>query len=966
MKAKHKNWLWFAGIVVAFGCYFGYNAAQEVDNFSFKYEGVDLTAEVSDIDREGTYSDYQTAHSNVVHASKSIEVDLHNTTKMQGDAKFHDTYEGQNDVLLTEPESFVEWNVDVKEEGLYYVEIEYYPAPGKGTDIERAFYINGELPFNDSDKILFTRLWGNAGPVKVDNQGNEIRPSQIELPGWNTVSLKDYMGYEVNPYEFYFKEGKNTIALEGVGEPLAIKSITLKAIEEMPTYEEYSANKLPSTVTEFELVIPGEDSILTTSPSLYATYDRSSPGTNPYSVSKIKLNIGGGYANRIAGQWIEWDFEVPEDGYYFIDIKGRQNYQRGFVSNRAVMIDNETPFEDLAAIPFQYANDWELTTLAHDGEAVPIYLEAGSHSIKLQVTLGDLGPILKRLEDSVYRLNAVYRKILILTGSVPDSYRDYKIDEVYPDVMEAMEIESKRLYKIVDDLTAYAGEKSNQSAIIETLARQLEEFVESPDEIPGSLSNFNSNVSALGTTILTLSESPLDIDELIVRSTDVKPEKVSSGIFSKTYHEVSSFIMSFFTDYNSVGNVYANQEVLDVWLLTGRDQSTVIKNMIDDTFTPQTGIKINVKLVEGGTLMKAVISGAGPDIVLTIGQGEPVNYALRNAVEDLKQFEDFDEIFSRFYESAYEPFKFEGGVYAIPDTQSYDVLFFRTDIMSELGLDVPDTWQDLIDMLPVIQQNNMGVAIPSLMGTTGTDPSLFLGMLYQQDANLYSDERDRILLDSPESVHAFETYTKFFTHYKLPSEYNFLNRFRSGEMPIGVQSYGMFNSLAVFAPEIRGLWDFALMPGTETPDGSIDRTAYGGSTGSMMLKQDNEVLKEQGWEFLKWWTDAPTQVRFGREMESILGSSARYATANIEGFKQLPWTNEQQKILLEQWQWVEGTPQIAGGYYTFRHITNAVRNVVNNNNDPRETLLDYTKLINEEIEKKRLEFGLEIYEEGEE
>ncbi|ONI46395.1 ABC transporter substrate-binding protein [Candidatus Epulonipiscioides gigas] len=964
MKAKHKNWLWFAGIVGAFACYFAINASMEVDNFAFKYEAVDLTADVSGIGREGTYSEYQANHSDAELATKNVNIDLKSATKTEG-ASFESNYEGKSDVLMTEPESFIEWEINLKESGLYNVEIEYYPSPGKGTDIERAFYINGEIPFNGADKILFTRLWGDAGEVKVDNQGNEIRPSQIELPEWNTIYLKDYMGYEVEPFTFYFDKGKNKIALEGIGEPMAIKSITLKALENIPTYEEYSSVEKSSSVSDFSVTIPGEMASLTTSPSLYATYDRSSPGTNPYSISKIKLNIGGGYAYRVAGQWIEWDFEVPEDGYYNIDIKGRQNYQRGFVSNRAVYIDGKMPFAELSAIPFKYNNEWELTTLSANGEDAPVYLEAGAHTIRLQVTLGDLGEILGRLEDSVFRLNAMYRKILVLTGTVPDSYRDYRIEEIYPDVIESMELESKRLYKVVDDLSAYAGEKSSQTAIIETLARQLEDFVENPDEIPGALSNFNSNISALGTSIITLSEAPIDVDEIIVRSTDVKKKKVSSGFLSKSWHEVASFFASFFTDYNSLGNVYENEEVVDIWVLTGRDQSTVVKNMIDDTFTPETGIKVNVKLVAAATLMKAVIAGNGPDVVLTIGQGEPVNYALRNAVEDLSQFEDFEEIFSRFYPSAYEPFEFEGGMYAIPETQTFDVLFFRTDIMTELGLEVPDTWQDLIDMLPVIQQNNMSVAIPSLMGTTGTDPSMFLGMLYQNGGDLYSKNGDRILLDTPESVAAFETYTKFFTHYKLPSEYNFLNRFRSGEMPIGVQGYGMFNSLAVFAPEIRGLWDFALMPGTEKEDGTIDRTAYGGSAASMMLKQDNEVVKSQAWEFLKWWTDAPTQLRFGREMESILGSSARYATANIEAFTQLPWTNDQQKILMEQWKWVDGTEQIAGGYYTFRHITNAVRNVVNNNNDPRETLLDYTKTINEEIEKKRLEFGLEIYEEEE-
>ena len=50
---------------------------------------------------------------------------------------------------------------------------------------------------------------------------------------------------------------------------------------------------------------------------------------------------------------------------------------------------------------------------------------------------------------------------------------------------------------------------------------------------------------------------------------------------------------------------------------------------------------------------------------------------------------------------------------------------------------------------------------------------------------------------------------------------------------------------------------------------------------------------------------------------------------------------------------------VAGGYYTARHIVNAMRKVVNDHTAPRETLLDYNQTINEEIEKKRAEFELD-------
>ena len=123
----------------------------------------------------------------------------------------------------------------------------------------------------------------------------------------------------------------------------------------------------------------------------------------------------------------------------------------------------------------------------------------------------------------------------------------------------------------------------------------------------------------------------------------------------------------------------------------------------------------------------------------------------------------------------------------------------------------------------------------------------------------------------------------------------------------------------------------------------------------MILRSDDTARKAQSWEFLKWWTSADIQARFGQEMECLMGAAARYATANLEAFQQLSWSREQLNILNEQ----RSNQEVPGGYYTGRHIVNAVRKVVNENAAARETLLDYNKTINDEIKKKRIEFGLE-------
>ena len=132
----------------------------------------------------------------------------------------------------------------------------------------------------------------------------------------------------------------------------------------------------------------------------------------------------------------------------------------------------------------------------------------------------------------------------------------------------------------------------------------------------------------------------------------------------------------------------------------------------------------------------------------------------------------------------------------------------------------------------------------------------------------------------------------------------------------------------------------------------------------MMIAGNDDAMKARAWTFMQWWVSAEAQVRFGREIESILGPSSRYATANRNAIEQLAWSEEQLDVIRDQMSVSVGFREVAGGYYTTRHLTNAVRKVTNDKTDPRETLLDYARTINEEIVKKRDEFGLPVPQEA--
>ena len=72
----------------------------------------------------------------------------------------------------------------------------------------------------------------------------------------------------------------------------------------------------------------------------------------------------------------------------------------------------------------------------------------------------------------------------------------------------------------------------------------------------------------------------------------------------------------------------------------------------------------------------------------------------------------------------------------------------------------------------------------------------------------------------------------------------------------------------------------------------------------------NEERMADCWEFMKWWVSADIQVRFGRELEAVMGPSARYATANVEALKQLPWNSQQIEVLLNSLDETIGVPSL--------------------------------------------------------
>ena len=882
------------------------------------------------------------------------------TARGEGDFQTVSLDGRDNAVMFPEQSTWMEWTVNVEEEGMYSIGLVYNTGADALSDIDVKLKINGEEPFNQASRFLLFRVWEDTSDILFDNRGNNLKPESRVISKWQYYEFNDLEGLFYGAFQFHLNAGANTITLETDGRVLYVDEIKVFNKEPLKSYNQVKAEyskKGYKEVTDKTIKFQAETPTERSHSTIYAVADKTSPSTEPADPSKIRLNTIGGENWQTYGYWISWDFDVEEDGLYNISLKYKQDILSGLFTSRKVYIDDEIPFSELEQVRFGYGDDWQMKTLGNDDEDFLFYLDKGKHSLKMEVTYGDMAEVIRKINDELYVLNDMYYRIIMISGSSPDKYRDYKFENKIENLVETFTGAADNLQVELDKLRELSGGNGKELSVLEETIYEIRAMAADPSIIKNKLENYKTNISSLSSWIFDVMNQPLQLDYITIHSSDIKLQKASAGFWKSFWFGVQNFFYSFVEDYNIISNENTDKKSVKVWVSLGRDQVGVLKDLIVGDFTPKTGIDIQLELVQG-SLIEATLAGRGPDVALMVGVSDPVNYAIRGALVDLSQFPDFEEYTSEnFHPSSLAPFYLQGGYYAIPDTQTFDMLFYRKDILTDLGLGVPNTWDQFKRMVPIINQNNMIVGFAASNATQlGSIPSIFSAMLYQNGGSYYKENRMETAFDSDIAKEAFKEMTDYYVTYEFPLSYDFYSRFRTGELPLAITGYTTYNQLSVAAPEIKGLWDMAPIPGTVQEDGTLSRKEASTVAGCIMFKKT--VDKESAWEFMKWFTSPDIQASYGTELEKIMGPAARYATANVHAFEKLPWSLSEQEKIKEQWDEIVGIPEIPGSYYTTRGLQNAYRTVVNEKGNPYEALAEWNRDINAEIIRKHKEFGL--------
>ncbi len=901
-------------------------------------------------------------------------------------------------VLVTPDSGNTVLKIDVPAEGRYAIELTYASVVVDDTDateisttIERMMYVDGEMPFSEARYLYFPRTWEyeyetdkngeevllestvyfEDGKEKVetksfinDKNGNDTRPRRWEVPEWQTYYMRDWLGYEIDPLQVYFTEGEHTITLTSNREQMVIHSLRFYPYEEEISYEDFLKEMKKKGVKEYtgdeRIIVQAENPTSVSVQNVIPSNDRTSSISIPQHPAQIRYNL---LDNATANNWMKYEVEAPETGLYSLSFRFRQNTQIGMFTSRRVKINNEIQFREASYLRFPFETGFQSSYATNGEDTYLFYLEKGTNVVELEIVLGDMEQYVYRIKELINDLNFAYQEMLKITGPVPDSNRDYGFQRLVPEHIVTIANAANELYDIEESIVEMTGEKGDMTNTLHTIAELYEKMALNEYEIAPNFLTFKNYIISLSDWLYSALAQPLKLDFFVFAAADAKlPRAVSNG-FEKAWFECKAFVASFTMDYTTIGfsddaNTTTKREI-EMWAISDRESMLIYRYLVDNYFTPDSGISLRIKVITAG-LTEAILAGIGPDVSF-MDSANTITFGMRTALLPLENYEGFDEVMAQYPAPLKDKLTMVGKndpdnwhTYGVPTNIIVPMTFYRLDVLAELGIEAPQSWDELLACMPALLNNNMDVGLPN--GLVGTQ--LFV---YQQEGgNMYKDNGKAVNLDDKVSLSAFKTMCEMFQKYSCPVAYD-ITRFRTGEVPIMVAEDAIttYNQLMAFY-DIRGLWQMAPAIGTVREDGSINRTATV-NTQAMIIPRGGED-PEAAWEYIKWYCGADSQQRQARENIAVTMPTNKFSTANTQVLLAQKWTEQERAAIASMLGQVDAVPEYPGSYILTQYVQFAFLNAYNDGQNPADAMLEQISYMNKELTRKRKEFGLDYNE----
>ena len=850
------------------------------------------------------------------------------------------------------------------ESGVYEIAVDYYSLQTNVTSISVSILVNGN-PTEDSENVVLPTYWTDESYWADDNveydkvydiYNNQVTSTQVPYRVWNKAFLYDQRYYGKTPLRFELKAG-DVITIKRNQGNFYLGDIYLFEAEDAKAYDASTATNLSGDKI---ITIEGEAPLYKSDASIQAGAVQN-PGMYPYSTSKNMLNVLSGDSFNKSGYSVTYAFDIEEAGYYAFTLK-YANTQSNTNSYLDIYVDNVNLYEEFTRYAFPATSKYKNETIkSNNGEDIYVYLEKGSHTLSLRVDASMQSAIYFEMYNIINEISDLYLEIIKLTGGEVDTNRQWNIKKYIPTAQTRVDGWIDRLQALIElsnDVSKVNPDKDNTlTQYINNARNKLVKIAKDINDLTHELANLCTGTASASTllsnSLHTATFSPVSIDRIYVHQADAKLPKSSNNFFLGYFSTVQRIV-------RSGVNLDEGGDVLTVWVNRSTYYVSSMQKYVDANYTGKvsdTKVRFSI-LPDESKLTYAYAAGTQPDMALGVSSSTPYDLGLRGALEDLTQFVGFEKAIVDMAPGALVNMGYNGKIFGLPETQDFQVLYYRTDLLNSFGMEVPNTWEDVIEMLPELQCYGMNFYIPMAGGSGLKSISQTSSFIFQYGGSLYTDDFTGSAIDSKESIAAVNLMVDLFQLYSLPlTSQNFYDSFRNGTIPAGVANFDIYLQLANAAPEIEGKWAVALHPGIEQTDGTINRTAAGDTRNGVIFKGTEEGHAQMAWNFMSWWLSADAQAGFANAIQSTYGSTFLWNTANLEAFKTLAIPEDIKTVILEQLEHLHNVPQIPATYIVERGISNIWNQAIFDNASVRALITDGKVEMDKEIERKMEEFG---------
>lgn len=850
------------------------------------------------------------------------------------------------------------------EAGTYNMMLEYQPLISDFQQISISLLVNGNKDISYDNIRLLTKYRYENYDFKLSEKGNHIFPEQELMESFVAEILKKGISsHDPSSLSIPVNQGENEIRLHLNSGNLYLGRISLIQQEELmdfDTYRAYIAETYPSILVNQNESAISEPLLLEAEQFYYKNnIDISITSKNnylisPYKTNQVLLNSIDGATFKNSGDQLGYLLDIKTSGYYYIGLRGFMPEKQNSPVFADIKVDGSIPFKEFSQARFGYSS--KLKNLVLD---TPVFLEEGVHELVFILNGSPYYEASHNIEILVDEINKLAMNIKKLTGNNQDKKREWDLREYLPDLVSDLDRWRSTLEEVEGKLLSITnGISTEEIQNIRFSMSQLDKLRKDPNRIPSKLSILSQGSSSilemLSKVLLTLNLQKFSLDQVIVTMDQKALPEENKNLFYSAYESTNRFIKSF---KKKDLKVVKEEDSIDIWVKTTRQYIDVLQSIVDESFTEQTGIKVNLSLMsDQGKLTLANAANKQPDGVLGVDSFYINDLAVRGSLTDLRQFEGVKDVLKNVAKGSLLQMIIDDKLYGLPQTQDFYVLFYRKDIFEEFGFEIPNTWEDVLLMLPALQRNGMNFYTPLSSDSAFKSWPSTMPFYSQFGADIYKEDGSGTVVDSDQGLYAMKFMTELFKIYGMPMQIkSFYNNFRFGETPIGIGNFSVYIQLKNGAPEINNRWGVALMPGVKNSQGEIERWVTGGSQAVAIFEKSDK--KDNAWKFMEWWLSEEIQTQYTERLQNIYGKEYLWNSGNLNSLSKMPIEEADLSIIMEQVKWVKEAPKIPGGYFTEREISNAWNKIVFDDMDVRTAVDDAVTISNREIARKLEEFG---------